>query len=556
MKKLITFFVIILLLGSTSSPVLAQDYYFSVDKEDVTLTINSDGTATVDYTWVFTNGSGSPSIEYVDAALPTADFSMASVKAFVKNQPVTNFYAWSDIGITLDLGGLSIPPGETATVSLHVEGIKGLIYTSDQKLSEPYASVQFSPQYFGSQYVYGSTDITVILALPPGLTENDQPTYYNPTNWPGTTDPTQSYYKDGRLYYMWEGTGNSYSEYKFGTSFPARLVPAEVVQKPPLINIKIDPEALIGICIVGGFFSIFLGGGLLGYFADKRRRMQYLPPKIAIEGNGIKRGLTAVEAAILMEQPMDKILTMILFGTIKKEAAQVVNKDPLTLEFAKLPVENLNPYETDFLAAFKEADPSGRKRLLQTTMVNLVNSISEKMRGFSRKETIAYYDSIMKKAWEQVQAAETPEVQMEKFGEAMEWTMLDRNFDDRTRDIFSRPGPVYAPYWWGHFDPVYRSSSVPSMPSAPSVHRPIQISVPSLPGSNFAASVVNGITGFSSQAVGNVTGFTGNITNKTNPVPVSTSSYRSGGSSSGGGRSCACACACAGCACACAGGGR
>ena len=60
--------------------------------------------------------------------------------------------------------------------------------------------------------------------------------------------------------------------------------------------------------------------------------MQYMPPKIAIEGHGIKRGLTAVEAAILMEQPLDKVMTMILFGVIKKNAAEVVTRDPLEIK--------------------------------------------------------------------------------------------------------------------------------------------------------------------------------------------------------------------------------
>jgi len=41
---------------------------------------------------------------------------------------------------------------------------------------------------------------------------------------------------------------------------------------------------------------------------NPKTQLQYLPPKIKIEGNGIKRGLTAVEAAVLMEQPMDKVL--------------------------------------------------------------------------------------------------------------------------------------------------------------------------------------------------------------------------------------------------------
>ena len=32
----------------------------------------------------------------------------------------------------------------------------------------------------------------------------------------------------------------------------------------------------------------------------------------------------------------------------------------------------------------------------------------------------------------------------EKFGEVVEWTMLDRKYDDHTRDVFSG-GPVFLP---------------------------------------------------------------------------------------------------------------
>ena len=42
--------------------------------------------------------------------------------------------------------------------------------------------------------------------------------------------------------------------------------------------------------------------------------------------------------------------------------------------------------------------------------VKLVNSLSDKMKGFSRKETVAYYKSIMERAWQQIEAAGTPEV--------------------------------------------------------------------------------------------------------------------------------------------------
>jgi hypothetical protein len=258
-----------------------------------------------------------------------------------------------------------------------------------------------------------------------------------------------------------------------------------------------------------------------------------------------------------MEQPVDKIMTMILFATIKKNAAEVVTRDPLEIKALEPQPENLNTYEKEFLDAFQK-ETTARRRALQDVMINLVKSVSEKMKGFSRRETSDYYKSIMTRAWEQVEAANTPEVKSQKFDEVLEWTMLDRDFNDRTRDVL-RTQPVFVPIWWGHFDPVFRSHPTATT-SLPSGGTP-SLSMPKLPGADFAASIVTGVQNFSGKVVGNITDFTSGITNKTNPVPVTTYASRSGGGGSsggGGGRSCACACACAcaGCACACAGGGR
>jgi hypothetical protein len=303
-----------------------------------------------------------------------------------------------------------------------------------------------------------------------------------------------------------------------------------------------------------GFFG-FIGVSLFGSVsAAKKRRLQYFPPKIAIEGNGIKRGLTAVEAAILLEQPLDKILSMILFSVVKKGAAQVIAKDPLKITRLETAKVELYDYETAFIHAMLAAEPAETRKGLQKIIVDLVRGISEKMRGFSRRETVAYYQDIMNKAWAQVQAAGTPEVKMKKFDEVMEWTMLDKRFGDRSQEFFGR-GPVFAPIWWNRYDPTFGRStfSTPNIPnqvgSAPS-----GMSMPTLPGADFAASVTGGLQSFSSNILGDITNFTSNVTKTTNPEPVAPPSSRSGGS--GGGRSCACACACAGCACACAGGGR
>jgi hypothetical protein len=275
-----------------------------------------------------------------------------------------------------------------------------------------------------------------------------------------------------------------------------------------------------------------------------------------VEGVGIKRGLTAVEAAIVLETPLNRVLTMILFGLLKKGAVIVLEEDPLQVEINKPLPEKLHPYEKGFVAAVKK-DGKLSEALLRPVMVELVQSVNNKMKGFSRKETMAYYRDIIQRAWQQVEGAETPEVRGERFGEGLEWTMLDEDFAGRTERTFRR-GPVYVPPWWIYYRPWGRTlpGGVGTRPSTGGRPRG-SIRLPSLPGADFAAKIVNGISGTAGKIVGSVPGFTGGVTKTTNPPPVSSGGW-SGGSSSGGGGgcACACACACAGCACACAGGGR
>ena len=285
--------------------------------------------------------------------------------------------------------------------------------------------------------------------------------------------------------------------------------------------------------------------------------MEYLPPKMKIEGNGIKRGLTAVEAAVLMEEPVDKVMGMVLFGVLKKEAATVLEQDPLKIEVSDPLPKGLHPYENDFLEAFKLPGNKQRTRL-QKMMVDLVKTVEEKMKGFSRKESIAYYQDIMRRAWKMVEEADTPEVKSQNYDQTLEWTMLDKDYEERTRRTFAG-GPVFVPMWWPRYSPSYRQKTGTSIgksaPSTGSLTGGARTSLPNIPGSNFAANVINGTTGMAAGVVGNLTTFTSGITNRTNPIPQ-TSRSGSGGFRGGGGSSCACACACAGCACACAGGGR
>jgi hypothetical protein len=568
-RKKVFIFTTILILAIWSListfVAFAQSYSFSLPQQFIDVYWNEDGTSSIDYVFIFANDPSGPTIEYVDVGVPNANYDLGSVVAFANGVELSDIEKSPYVtpGVAVGLGGQSIPPGNTGEVRVFIARVWDVLYPDD--LDEAYASAVFIPNFFDSSLIHDTTETILTYHLPPGV-QPEEPRWHEAP--PGfSPEPETGIDPDGRITYTWYSSDSDASrKYSFGASFPIAYVDANAIVSGTtatsggLSNIFGD----ITGCFSAAFIPILCLGGIAGLIiwgvtSDRRRKLQYLPPKIAIEGHGIKRGLTAVEAGILMEQPMDKILTMILFGALKKNAAQVTKREPLELEVSDPLPDKLHQYEQDFLVAFKESSKRKRKKSLQKMMIALVKSVGKKMKGFSRKETVAYYKDITKRAWQQVEAADTPEVKSQKFDDNIEWTMLDRDYDDRTRDVF-RTGPVFVPIWWPRYDPGFgRTTTGTARPSVPSTGRSGP-AMPTLPGSAFAASVVNGVQGFSTQVVGNITDFTRGITNITNPPPKPPASSYSkglgGGRSGGGGCACACACACAGCACACAGGGR
>ena len=541
--------VLLITLLIAALPAFSQSYSFAVDQLSADVYYESDGSARIVYQFLFSNDDSAPPIEFVDVGIPQGRFDYSRVSASVNGQAVSHIAPseYVDNSFEVGLGSQSIPPGQKANVTVVIGWVGDILYEDD--LEDEYASARFMPTYFDSSSAHGSTDLTVTFHLPPEV-KPEEPRYHEaPRGWP-TEAPEAFIDSEGRVTYSWRNpNANAYSEYEFGASFPLEYVPAESIQTPSLVTINED--LLFGVCCFGGIIAAIIGFIALGIYFSRRRKLDYLPPKISIEGHGIKRGLTAVESAVLLETSLDRVLTMILFSVIKKGAAKVVEEEPLKVERLDTEVK-LRQYEQDFLKALVD-DPAKKRRAgLQNIVVDLVKSVQKKMKGFSLKETRDYYKAIMRKAWEQVEAAETPELKSERFAEGLEWTMLDDKFDNRTQDVF-RSGPVYLPPWWWYYRP---SSSVPR-PSATKLSAPSgggrSISMPTLPGADFAASMVNGVQNTASNLVTNLVGFTNGVTKTTNPPPPpSTRSYSGGG----GGGGCACACACAGCACACAGGGR
>ena len=564
MKRIATLILLTAVLAClTVVPAAGQTYLFSLDAEVVDVYWQADGTVDLDYLMTFTNSTSADPMEFVDVGLPTEDYDLSRVQASIGGQSLSDIsYSPYVSGIAVGLGSLAIRPGATGTLAVSIDGVRGVMYEGSDSGT---VSVNFSPNWFGSEYVYGATDLTVNFHLPPGVQPEEPRWHAAPSGFP--SEPTAWLDDDGRVVYQWRNTdARADTQYVFGASFPSSYVDSAAVITPSLLQrLGIDEGTLFGVlCCSGviGLFALIIG---ISIIAAERRKMAYLPPKIAIEGHGIKRGLTAVEAAVLLQTPLDRVMTMILFSTIKKNGARVVQENPLKVEAIAPPGQELRDYETAFVQAIILGNLRERSRKLQTVMVDLVKSVQLKMKGFSLGETRDYYKSVMEKAWQEVEQASTPEVKSEKFSESIEWTMLDKDFDDRTERTF-RTGPVYLPTWWGGFSPSHttvtgratKGAAVPMPRTTSGGRMATSPSLPTLPGANFAASVVKGVQNAAGSLVSNVSSFTGNVTKVTNPAPVviTTGGSGGGGRSGGGGHSCACACACAGCACACAGGGR
>lgn len=571
--------LVLIFLFMPATRVGAQTYRFTIPTYEVEAYLEADGSLTLRYLMVFENDPSASPLDFVDLALPYANYNLGNIEATINGQPMpeVNDSAYVN-GAELALKEHSIQPGQSGTVEAWVYGITDILFPYDADDRDNYVNFEFEPNFFDSDFDKSTnTAYRMTIILPPDV-GSEEGIYYIPDNWPGEDISEASLTTDNRVYYSWYTvSADVHSIYRFGSAFPASAVPASSIANeddytPPaspgsggiinaIGNLCSNSPCLIGAILLAAFSII---SRVLSKRKSDSRKLNYLPPKLSVVGNGIKRGLTAVEAGILLEEPLDKVLTMILFGLLKKEAVTVVNKDPMKIKGNQPMPESLHTYEKNFIEAFEEFGLAKQRNALQSLIVALVKEVQDKMKGFNSDETKAYYKDIVRRAWLAVEGAETPEIKSAQFDHTLEWTMLDDKFNDRTQQTFVST-PVILPRWWWLYNPGY---SAPSTGGGAGIAAPApavsgggsskpSFSMPNIPGSDFAASIVNGATAFSSGIVGNLTGFTSGVTARTNPIPVSRSTSGSSGfRGGGGGSSCACACACAGCACACAGGGR
>jgi hypothetical protein len=525
----------------------AADYYFKVTDLKAELTVQPDSTVDIRYAITFSPEAGSHPIDIVDIGMPNEQYDKNSARAWIDGQElsVIKDSEYVHPGVEIHLDAKQIMPGATGRLEFQIK-VGQMIYLDND--DSAFAALQFKTTWFDRKYVSGNTrQLEIQINLPAG-TSPELVKYH--TFGHADYRPSDTFFRDNRVSYVWRWLGQPATEpYSAGASFPKNLVAS--VFSPPRQSIL---KTLLTTFFAFFAFVFTLAPiwiiGLIIFIAvrsSRKRSKDYLPPRIGIESGGIKRGLTPAEAALLQELPLPRVLLLIIFGMLKKELLvikEVAAKDFLFTVQKKEGLELLD-YEKEFIAAIG-ADNRLNKSSLQPLFTNMIKGLQTKMKGFSRRETNQYYQSIMNKAWDQVKNAPKEKLP-EELAQSLEWLALDPEYENKlepyANDTVLIPGST--DYWYFHFPQRTTGTAGGAVPG--------KVFGKGVTGA--AASLVNSLQVFSGALLGDSAAFTSAITKVTNPLPVQHYSSSSG-HSSGGHSSCACACACAGCACACAGGGR
>lgn len=511
---------VILLLLCAAWASRGQNYNFSIPEFSCSVEVNRDRSLNISYDILFECSEGYSPVDIIDIGFPSEDFQLQDIQASIDGHTLRGIYhsTYIDNGVEVHLREHSIMSGDSGRFRL--TGInRDMVFLDTAE--DDYASMEFSPTWFEGGLLSGESDFTLTVVFPPGA----DPRNARYHDIPFTSSHTNS---DGRFVYQWRERRRVDSPYQAGVSFPAGLVEGPLSERPrePFIS----REALTVILAFGIMFLVF---GVMIFVIVKaviksRKRMEeYLPPKLGLEGSGVRRGLTAPMAALLLETKLDRVLTLIVFGLLKKGELQL---DGNRLKRAGS-VVGLRSYEKELMELIP---PEGRDKPIpredmKRIFLGMIEELEKKMENYSLRETREYYRSIIESAWRMASADNSAGKAGEILGDRFQWMLADENFSERVGSLPEGRSALLPVYMRGFMGSGGKSASAGGI------------------GLGEACSQLAGVVeSAAGRTVSRISSLSRIVTAKTNPVPVSSRS------SSGG----SCACACAGCACACAGGGR
>ncbi len=588
----------------------AQNYRFSVPVLKMNVFIQPDASAKIIYDISFRCASGAHPIDIVDIGMPHKNYDLGTMTAAIDGVSLSDIRHSEYVkpGVEIHLKNQAIKPGEEGT--FHFEcTMPRMVYQDTTR--KDYASFRITPTWFGDRFITGTTEINIAVHTPPGINP-DELLYQN-------REFTSKVLYEERAVALWKGYERLNAPYMVGISFPKREMDYVITQTAFDLLVKWFKENeearwIAGLVFVLGFTVVFfrftgntgcslfviLLAGLIYLFVVSpeahlvaiptlvvlaifnewlltKRKKKYLPAIAEIEAGRIKRGLTAPEAAVLLELPLNKALTLLIFGMLKKGILRMVKDEPLSVEVVedfrlgskegvidvKERIEEMQKvardkgtvvhgYEIPCIAAIQARHGKALSNVDFTfSMKQLIEHVVKRMKGFDPAITREYYKSIVSKAMQQARAiGEIP--QKEKaIDKNLEWILIDENYPT----VLSGRGYRYSPRWsrtilgsakpsttidtsggrtsFGDVAASFAGWSQNTMNNLASTISPGAIQIETAQKGVINLSGVDNVTSDVFEAIGEAS--------------------RSG---SGGGGGCACACAGCACACACAGGGR
>jgi len=525
-----------LMIGANVANAQTRVYHFG--REWVQIWINQDGTIDLFYHMSLTLDSG-PNINFVQIGQPNGDFVRGeAIDQYGRVLATQDDSSGSDYKARVTFSE-PLTAGQTIEFNL-TTNVGRMIFEDTQNQGN--VGMQFTPTWWEQAAV---DDLRILIVMPDDVTQEMVKT--TSVFW----NSTQTV--DGRLGVYWEKHNLVPNErYPVGVSFPSQFVSS--YEKAPTGAVAFLQT--YGLVIVLSVVAV----AVVGFIIIVSRKRAYLAPKVSMESLGIKRGLTAVEASYLLDLKPTQVVTEILYSLLQKRAVWTESMNPalklrIMPEFKDKTGTKENPlryYEIDFLNAVKEDGALDEEKLAHTVMY-LRDTVEEKLRGYSRKDTVDYYRKIVTQAWTQVEQAGTVEVASKAYDEQLLWLLLDPNNRSRTETVFRdrvfEPNPLWFWYWYGytHYNPnpTYK----------PNINAPMQSAKPpAIPGAEFANNIATSLEKTSSNFVLNLEKFANAIIPSQAPQ-VSHEPAHHKADCVCACHACACACACVSCACACAGGG-
>ncbi len=604
-------------------PVAAQNYQFKVPSMDVDITLLDDARATIRYRIEFSNMAGAHPIDIVDIGLPHGRYQVSAMSASVNGRQVGPIKPSTYIatGVEVPLNEMQIGPGEYGTLEFTAT-MPDMVYQDTS--NKEWASFQFVPTWFDPQLNISETNLRLAVHFPVGVKPEDvryqreetkyqtvvltgkEPSVHAAALWSyplwrlsdanpkiGVSFPksvmkrvvtmnafqllVKWFVERPRVRMAWGGAvilmfAFTFMRFTHATGFVLLLILGAVLVMVMFIS---PPLQLMALPISALF--LFLNERMLG-----RRRSKYLPALATVEGGGTRRGLTAPQAAVLLELPLNRVLTLVIFGLIKKRVVEMTQADPLTVKVAGEYQEPagkrrmkagasgtiLHEYEQPFIDALKYQSKPVKELDFNVALKNLIEQTAKAMKGFDADQTRDYYRKIIARAWKEAEAiGELPE-RDKVVDRVFDWMVLDGEWGRRF-DNWDRTGRPYRPTWTRDHRTTTWSTGSSSSGAGSSQSSPAPTTQPG--GTTSFGEVASSFAGWMENTSANLAStiqpasFVG--TSPKGFVDLSgvdrvtadlfqalaESASKGGG---GGGGGCACACAGCACACACAGGGR